>query len=277
MILADALVQVVEVRQDGASSDFYRRDGIYWVDLCITPRRPETRGRYTDHWGEHRYSAVGPLFALPPSQPLHLRTAGGGHSSLVCQITDRAVEQWLLADFIWTDRRREACLDLASATLRDLLMRLSIEASRPRPDSIALAESIVAQLAIEIARYLSAVTEPAEKGGLAAWRLRAIDTRLSQIAPPPTLADLARQCDISVRQLTRGFRVSRGCSIGAFIANGRIELAKRLLAGDLSIKAIGSAMGFASQSNFTSTFRRATGTTPAQYRSVVRLGGAPLL
>lgn len=270
--LANALVQLVAIEQEGASSDHYARDGVYWVDMCITPRRPDTRGRYIDWWGPHRYSAVGPVFALPPGQRLHLRTEGGGHSSVVCQIEERSVERWLPSGFAWTDRRREVCLDLAGATLRDLMLRLSVELSRPRADSTALAEALVAQLAIELARYLAAIDEPGEKGGLADWRLRLIESRLAEVAAPASLAELAARCDVSVRQLTRGFRASRGCSIGDFMANSRTELAKRLLAGDQSIKAIASAMGFASQSNFTSFFRRTTGATPAEYRTVVRLG-----
>jgi AraC family transcriptional regulator len=69
-----------------------------------------------------------------------------------------------------------------------------------------------------------------------------------------------------VRQLTRGFRVSRGCSIGDYLAQARIDMAKRRLASEESIKAVAIAMGFGSPSNFTSAFRRSTGMTPGQFR-----------
>ena len=80
------------------------------------------------------------------------------------------------------------------------------------------------------------------------------------------MAELAALCSLSVRQLTRGFRASRGCSINDYVSRGRIENAKRLLASDESIKAIAFALGFASPSSFAYAFRQATGVTPRYFR-----------
>jgi AraC-like DNA-binding protein len=74
-------------------------------------------------------------------------------------------------------------------------------------------------------------------------------------------------CKLSVRQLTRGFRVSRGCSIGDYVANNRIERAKRLLASAQSIKTIAYSLGFNSSSGFCFAFRRATGMTAGEFRA----------
>ena len=88
----------------------------------------------------------------------------------------------------------------------------------------------------------------------------------------PTLTELAQICNMSVRQLTRGFRASRGCSIGDYITQSRIYTAKRLLASDESIKAIARSMGFASPSSFSYAFRRGAGVTPRQFRMSARNG-----
>ena len=32
----------------------------YWLDLCLTPRPANTRARYRDRWGPHRFERVGP-------------------------------------------------------------------------------------------------------------------------------------------------------------------------------------------------------------------------
>jgi AraC-like DNA-binding protein len=79
--------------------------------------------------------------------------------------------------------------------------------------------------------------------------------------------ELAALCKLSVRQLTRGFRASRDCSIGDYVANSRIERAKRLLTSDQSIKTIAYSLGFNSSSGFCFAFRRATGMTPGEFRA----------
>jgi AraC family transcriptional regulator len=104
-------------------------------------------------------------------------------------------------------------------------------------------------------------------GELARWRLRLIDERLHDVEQIPTLSELAALCKLSARQLTRGFRASRGCSIGAYVAGRRIERAKQLLASDQSIKTVAYSLGFTSSSAFCFAFRRATGITPGEFRA----------
>lgn len=82
----------------------------------------------------------------------------------------------------------------------------------------------------------------------------------------PSLDELATLCNLSVRQLTRGFRVRRGYSIGEYVANSRINGAKRLLASGENIKAVAYLLGFSSPSAFSYAFRRATGMTPGEFR-----------
>jgi AraC family transcriptional regulator len=128
-------------------------------------------------------------------------------------------------------------------------------------------ELIAAQLAIELERYFARFDEIPKTGALAQWRLMVIDERLNDAQEIPTLSELAALCKLSVRQLTRGFRASRGCSIGDHVANSRIERAKRLLASTQSIKTIAYSLGFTSSSGFCFAFRRATGLTPGEFRA----------
>ena len=262
-----ARLDLIRLDHPGPIENMFRQDDVFWVDLCLTPRRPSASARYIDHWSPFRFAELGAIIALPPGERLHLKSAGGRHASLICQLQAAQVFARLPRDFEWTDRRREACLLVANETIRALLLRLAQELRQPRLASDALCEAIVAQLSIELARHLVAVREPTEKGGLAAWRLRAIDARIAEPGNPPCLEELAALCRISIRHLSRGFRTSRGCSIGDYLAQSRIEAAKRRLAGDESIKLIASSMGFSSQSNFTSAFRRATGVTPSDFRA----------
>lgn len=261
-----AHVVIARLNHGGPNEHMFARKDAYWVDLCLTPRRPDAKARFIDRWGPHRFGSMGSIIALPPRFNLHLKHEGGRHISVLCALNAEAVHRWLPEDFEWTDRRLEACLDISSSVVRGLMLRLFQEMRHPGVASQVLCEALVLELSIEIARYFIAVAEPMDQGGLAAWRLRTIDKRLAEPGEPPTLTELASLCDISVRQLTRGFRTSRGCSIGDYLAQNRIEAAKRRLATDESIKSIAISLGFASQSTFTYAFRRAAGVTPRDFR-----------
>lgn len=261
-----AHIQIARLNHPTASEHLFVRKDVYWIDLCLTPRRPNARARYVDRWGQHRFGPMGSLIALPPRFNLHLKSEGGRHVSLICALQAAAVQRWLPTDFEWTERRLEACLDISSTTIRSLMRQLFHEMRHETVGSREFAEALVLQLSIELARYLIATGEATEGGGLAAWRLRVIDKRLAQAGAPPTLVELAKLCDMSVRQLTRGFRTSRRSSIREYLGQSRIEAAKRRLASDESIKSIATSLGFSSQSTFTYAFRRVTGVTPRDFR-----------
>jgi AraC family transcriptional regulator len=264
--VANARIQIARLSHDGIRLNSFCRDGIYWVDLCLTPRRPTASARYVDHWGPHRSAGLGALLAFPPGEHLELKSGGGRHASLLCQLDQQAVEQYLPPEFSWTDRRLEACLGLASEPIKMLLLRMNHELKNPGIGAEALFEALVTQLAVELAQYFWTVGEADEKGGLATWRLRLIDERVHEFGAPPSLPELAQICRMSIRQLTRGFKASRGCPIGEYVAQSRIETAKRRLISPDNLKSIATELGYASQSSFTAAFRRATGVTPDQYR-----------
>ncbi len=267
LIGTTAKIHIARFVIDQPTNRMFRRGSSYWLDLCVTPRPEMARGCYIDRWGPHRFEKLGEVFLVPPGETLHVRSdTGGNQSSIVCELEASAVDQWLDGPIEWTDRRLEAGLDIAIPHIRNCLFRLGQEARTPGPGSAEFAEMIIGQLAIEVARYCRAIAEGPVSGGLASWRLRLIEERLHAPGPMPTLTEMAAICNISIRQLTRGFRTSRGCSIGDHIAQARIEFAKRRLASDDSIKTIAFELGFASPSSFSYAFRRATGSTPRQFR-----------
>ena len=245
----------------------------YWLDLCLTPRPHNARACYRDHWRPNRFERIGKLMLLPPGETVQARSDGGpSQASVLCHLRPEPIREWFDGDLQWADRRLEATLDIANNQLRALLLRLVDELRHPGFASAALVELVVGQIAIELGRYCTTLRGAASSGGLAAWRLRLIDERLCESAEAPTLAELAALCGLSVRQLTRGFRASRGCSIGDHIAHSHVDHARRMLAGDHSVKAIAYTLGFASPSSFCFAFRRATGHTPREYRQRVLRG-----
>lgn len=79
--------------------------------------------------------------------------------------------------------------------------------------------------------------------------------------------DIARQVNISVRQLNRIIKHSDNMNLAEFIRHMRIEKAKKLLASSHdSLDAIAEKTGFISGSVLGRTFKAVEGCTPGQYR-----------
>lgn len=238
----------------------------YHVNMCLTPRPLQSRGGYRERWGPNRLERLGDIFVLPPNEVLFVKGGSGRQASLVCTIDAELVHDLAGRELAWNDPHLAATLDIASAQMRALLFRMTAEVRHPGAAAQRMLGFLGGELAIELGRHCIEVAERPVTGGLSGWRLRLIDERLADDLRAPTLEELARLCSLSVRQLTRGFRVSRGCSIGDYIEQRRMEAAKRLLMEGESVKTIAFAMGFASPSSFTFAFRRAVGASPSTFR-----------
>ena len=262
--VATAQLARYEVREPFDS--VLREEAYCWLDLCLTPRLPGAQACYPNRWREHRFEQIGELFFVPPGEVMHARSGSGTLTSIVCRINPALMSKWFEGDLEWTEARLEAGLDIREKNMRCLLLRLAREVRHPGFASEMLVEVIASQLAIELRRYCAADPHCATARGLAAWRLSLIDERIRQLGKPASLAELAGLCDLSVRQLTRGFRVSRGCPIGQYVEQSRIEQAKRLLIAGNSAQTVAHSLGFSSLSTFSSAFRRATGLSPNRFR-----------
>lgn len=239
----------------------------YRIDLALTPRPKNTRARYPDHWGSNRFEPLGDLYLVPPGRVLRIKADGGVQQrSVICYLDPESMHKWLQDDFRWEDDHLKGALNICGQDIRNLLFRLAHELRTPGFASDALVELIAAQITLELGRHCMVIKDIRRQGGLAPWRLRLIDERLSEVQQMPTLSELAKLCGLSVRQLTRAFRVSRGCSIAEYLAQHRLRTAKRLLLAEQSIKSIAYSLGFASPSSFACAFRRATGEAPTDFR-----------
>jgi len=261
-----ATVQLLHYWFQDPIMGFLRDPDCYLVDMCLTPRASNARARYCEHWAPDRFERLGNVFVVPPGRLVQVGSDAGRTSTVVCRLRSDAVRTWLGIDLEWTGQRLDSTLDIGEPNIRSILLRLAEEARHPGFASRVLIELLAGQLAIELGRYGAALVEGLPASGLASWRLRLIDERLAEFGEPPTLTELAALCRLSVRQLTRGFRVSRGCSIGDYLARYRVGYAKRLLVTEQSVKAIAYSLGFASPSGFCYAFRRLAGESPGQFR-----------
>lgn len=105
-------------------------------------------------------------------------------------------------------------------------------------------------------------------GGLAAWqRTRAMELLHENLDGTVRLADLARECELSVSHFARSFKTSFGVSCHRWLMEKRIARAQELLAYTRTPLAdIATETGFFDQAAFTRTFHRLVGTTPGQWR-----------
>jgi AraC-like DNA-binding protein len=106
------------------------------------------------------------------------------------------------------------------------------------------------------------------RGGLAAWQeRRAKDILVANLDGEVALADIARECRLSVSHFSRAFRHSMGVAPHRWLLNRRVELAKDLLRDrESSLSEIALRCGFADQSHFTRVFTRRAGVSPGSWR-----------
>lgn len=246
--------------------DISGRSDLHHLELTLLPTSRNAQARFTDYWSPHRFEPMGQLFFLPARQMVNARSDCRQQQSIVCNFDPAAVETWLDDKLRWTDDRLRAALDIANARIRNLLFNIGEEVRAPGFASGTMIELMAGQIAIELSRHLFGIEDETRASNITQRRMQLIEQRVVENCMPPTLLELAELCGISVRQLTRSFRVSRGRSIGNYIAEQRLNHAKRMLADGMSIKSVAFSTGFSAPSNFTAAFTRATGETPRQYR-----------
>lgn len=84
---------------------------------------------------------------------------------------------------------------------------------------------------------------------------------------PITCEDVAKECCLSVKQLSRIFKHEFGNTLFDAILSSRIQFARKLLLqSDSSIKEISFQMGFDSESGFVAFFKRHCGLPPGTFR-----------
>lgn len=258
--------QLVRFHMPEPTSTVHPTNDRYQLNMCLTPRPISSVGGYAERWGPHRLERLGDIFLVPPNESLFIRGGSGRQASLICHLEKEVVHGFVGHVLNWDDQHLVSTLDIGSARIRAILFRVTEEVRHPGLCWDRMLEFLAGELALELARHCLEAIERPVTGGLAGWRLRLIDERLAEDSPPPSLQALADLCAVSVRQLTRGFRVSRACSIGDYIEQRRMESAKRMLMAGDSVKTIAFALGFASPSSFTFAFRRAVGSSPSTFR-----------
>jgi AraC-like DNA-binding protein len=122
-----------------------------------------------------------------------------------------------------------------------------------------------ALLTTMIAEYCDLVRKSSTRGTSPPVR-KAINHILIHFASPLSLDEIADKVNLNPSHLSRQFRKETGLTVTDYINRKRIDEARILIdQGNRSISDIASAVGFESQTYFTTVFKRMNGQTPSQY------------
>lgn len=236
------------------------------LDFCLTERESFTELRFSEIWHRGHFEPAGRLIMRPPGQPVQIRSGRGSQRAISCQLMMEDLVRFFETDIEWTDPLRSASVDVASGTLKVLLLRLAMEMAHPGLESKMLCDALIVQIAIELQRHFHDVVHRLNGVGMAAWRLDLIEKRVQQDGPAPALAELAALCGLSVRQMSRGFLAARGVPLGRYVFQQKVEQAKARLACGEAVKSVAYGLGFSSPSSFCAAFRQATGLAPGAWK-----------
>ena len=160
-----------------------------------------------------------------------------------------------------------------SKHIRHIAMSLLHELKEANVVGRLYADSLAVGIAMQLVRRYSSLKDiQIGHGGMAPHSLRkAVGLIDNHVAGEEDgrvpLRVIARQVGMSFFHFSRQFKQSMGMTPTNFIAERRIERAKRLLQEtEVPISEIALRVGFSSQSHFTSCFRRLAGVTPRSFR-----------
>lgn len=128
------------------------------------------------------------------------------------------------------------------------------------PEARARAEGVVVDLLRPAAAKPIRIPLPEDD------RARAVaEIVLGDPADARTLDALARSVGSSRRTITRLFAQETGMPFNAWRAQVRVHASVTLLADGHAVERVSNAVGYATPSTFTATFRRVLGFTPSEY------------
>jgi len=176
-------------------------------------------------------------------------------------------------DFSYGEFVNTPQIGFQSKHIRHIAMSLLGELNEANIMGRLYADSLAIGLAMQLIRRYSSLRDvQVGHGGMAPHTLRKAIGRIDQHLTGEeegrvALRSVAKDVGMSYFHFSRPIKQSMGMTPTNYIAERRIERAKKLMQEtDLPIAEIALRSGFSSQSHFTTCFRRLAGVTPRSFR-----------
>lgn len=221
--------------------------------------------------GERVWRLVQPggLFILPARRQFSVRL-GGPLASLHVYVRGSVVREAAIELTAGDPDRLEILPRLGEHDdCIESVVRVAGEMVREGRGGDWIADSLAHVLAAQLVRRHSTAAyrpEPSLRGLSSSQLARVVAYMHEHLEESVGLSDMARAAALSPVHFARQFKLSTGTTPHRHLLRLRVERAKRLLAGELSIAEIACRCGFSHQEHLTRVFGRIAGATPSAYR-----------
>lgn len=145
------------------------------------------------------------------------------------------------------------------------------DSENPSDASPLLIENRIFELILSVFRLSGekekAVAQASEENATLLLARQYIDDNIERA---PSVAEVAKYCYLSPKQLTRIFKTAYGMTPGEYIINGRVGKIEKLLSDPtLSLRDISEIMGFNNEYYFSTFFKKHGGSPPGEYRKMI--------
>jgi AraC family transcriptional regulator len=219
-------------------------------------------GSFEETYGRRHRRCSKSTLLFRPSDESHLdQFELGGARCINIEITP------LLLDRLTAEIRAERdSTEISDINLKSLATKLYREFLWDDEVSAMAMEGLAFEMLAGFSRL-----EQGRTGKAPRWLERARDLLHERYMESLSLDEIANLVDIHPVHLSRSFRRFYGSTVADYVRGLRIEFAcKNLARTNLPLARIALDAGFAHQSHFSAVFRRQTGLTPAQYRSMFK-------
>jgi AraC family transcriptional regulator len=146
-------------------------------------------------------------------------------------------------------------------------LKLKTQIENPGPSGYAEALGLV--LSHELIRlHQGSSSAPVVRGGLAGWQRKKVADHIEEhLSDNMSLQQLAAVAELSPYHFARAFKQSFGTPPHHYHMSRRMDRAKVMLEDPArTVTEVGLMLGYSETSAFTTSFRRAVGVTPSDYR-----------